>query len=226
MHWIKRAVYNSIMLAVRVYQRLFLDMRVWGRELIPPGPKIYVGNHISGLDGLWVFPLLPEPLCVVIGPPYKSKILARFFDAMDQINAMPAHRKTVVAEGVKRLEAGRSVFILPEGDFFPQFEGGQFFPGFAKMYLKTRVPIVPIAVIAPNRSMWKIPWINIVVEDRVYRTMINLRGPFLVHIGAPMTPECPDHLSEEEQVEEVVRQVRDRICALVEDVRVNKFWLS
>ncbi len=225
MHWIKRAVYGSVMGAIKVYQRLFLDLRVWGREHIPAGPKIYVGNHISAFDGPWVFPILPEPVCVVVGPPYKSKTFGWFWDAMDQINAMPEHRKTVVDEGVKRLEAGRSVFILPEGDFFPQFEGGRFYPGFARMYLRARVPIVPIAMVAPNRGMRAIPWINIVVEERVYRTVIVFRGPFLVNIGEPMMPDCPDHLSEKEQAEEVVRQVRDRIAALVDDVRVTKFWL-
>lgn len=226
MNGLKRMLYKTVIGAVRVYQRLFLDLHVWGAETIPPGPKLYITNHITSLDGLWVLPVFTEPVRVVIGPAYKSNLLARVWDAMDQINAMPEHRKTVVDEAVKRIEAGASVYIVPEGDFAEQFQLGRFYPGFARIYLRTGVPIVPIALVAPNHRMREVRWFKIVVEGRVYRTLLVLRGPFLINVGTPMTPDCPAHLDEKEQTEFVIRQVRDRVAQLVDEARTNKFWLS
>lgn len=219
----KRLLYNTLSLSVKVYQRLFLDLHVWGRETIPPGPKIYVANHISSTDGLWAIPQTIEPVHVVTGPIYKYKWAARALDYLEQINATPAHRGTVVDDAVRYLKAGESVFVTPEGDLQPTRQLGRFYAGVARMYRRTRAPIIPMALHAPRRAIRRLRFLDMEVEGYVYEGRFVLRGPFCINIGEPFVPELTGE-DEEVEVERILRELRDRIRLLVEDICVNKFW--
>ena len=82
------------MSAVKAYQWLLMDMHVWGKEHIPPGPKIYATNHLTAMD-IFVCSVFTEPAHVIVGPAYKSWLATKVLDALEQINAMPEHRGTV-----------------------------------------------------------------------------------------------------------------------------------
>jgi len=220
----KRLLYNAFIASIRLYQSLFLDLRVWGRKHIPPGPKIYVQNHITSTDPYWVLPILPEPVHVIIGPGYQSKVMARVLDYFEQINAMPQHRKTVVDDAVKYLKRGESIFTAPEGDVQETFRLGRFYPGVARIYRKIQVPIIPIALLAPRRAMKEFPRLKMVVEGHVYRCVVVLRGPFCVNIGEPFLPNLRDG-DESEDHQRLMDELKERIRLLIEDVRVNNSWL-
>jgi len=207
----------------KIYQKLFMDFRVWGRELIPSGPKIYVTNHITSTDPSWVYPVFTEPVHAIVGPGYQSKFMARVFDFFEQINAMPAHRKTVVDTAVRYLQKGESIHNYPEGDLQAPFQLGHFYPGVARIYRRTRAPIIPIALVAPRSAMCEWP-INLVVEGRVYRCIVVLRGPYCVNVGEPFFPNMTENGGPEED-QRVMEELKERIRVLVEDVRINKFWL-
>lgn len=223
MNLAQTTIYKSFVFGLKVYRWLFLDWRVWGRENIPDGPKIFAANHITSHE-LLLTTFFPEPVHVIVGPGCKYRIVARLCKYLEQINAMPAHRKTVVPEAVKYLQRGESVFLNPEGDFQEPFQMGPFYPGVARMYRQTRAPIVPIAVLAPKSSMRKLPT-TITVDDHVYRTVLVRRGPYCVHFGKPFFPECPDGTPDEQDAA-ILEQIRSRIEALVEETRVNTFWLE
>lgn len=215
MNILKRTFFNAFVLGIRAYQRLFLDLRVWGREHIPPGPKIYVVNHVTSTDPVWILPVFTEPVHVVIGPAYQSRLVGCVLDFFEQINAMPDHRKTVVRDAVDRLQRGGSIYMAPEGDIQPPFQLGHFHPGAARIYLASRVPIVPIAIAVNPRSLreWSM---TMEVEGRVYRTLVVMRGLFCINVGEPMTPE-PSAGSTNEQEAYVTRCVKNRIEELAED---------
>ncbi len=225
MNLLKRAFYKSCVLAVRAYQRVFLDLHVWGREHIPQGPKIFVMNHITALDPIYLLPVFPEPIHIVIGPPYKFKLPGMLYDAYDQINAMPQYRATVVDESVKRLKQGKSILIAPEADLQDEPSLGSFYPGVAKIYRRFPAPIIPIALVAPTHRLREYPFPT-VVEGRVYRCVVTLRGPYLINIGKPLMPTCPDGVGDEEKNEAILRCIRDRLVSLIEDARSRKYWLS
>lgn len=220
---VKRLLYRSFVGGIKAYQRVFLDFHVWGRENIPTGPKLYVTNHITSTDPFWVLPVFTEPVHIVNGPGYHSRMSAKLLDVFEQINAMPARRKTVVARAVEYLKRGEAVYIAPEGDIQEPFQLGRFYHGVAKIYREVRVPMVPIALVAPKRSMRKHRF-SIVVEDRVYRMVSVLRGPYLINVGKPLMPDIPNG-TDEEQNEYITALVKQRISSLVEDVRLRKFWL-
>ena len=221
MNLVMRALQNSAIGLTRAYQRLFMDLHVWGREHISPGPSIYVINHITAFDFL-VAALLPDPVHIVVGPGYKSPWAARILDALEHINAMPAHRGSVVSKAVGYLRSGESVLIAPEGDMQEPFRLGRFYPGVARMYRETRVPLVPIGILAPKRRLRELP-ITTNVDGHIYRCVIVRRGPLCISIGRPLTPELPDG-SEEEQERFVLDLLRETLEGLIEDARVHRFW--
>lgn len=223
MNLLQRTIYKSFVLGLKVYRRLFLDCRVWGKENIPPGPKIFAANHITSHEIL-LTTFFPEPVHVIVGPACKSRIVAWLCNYLEFINAMPAHRKTVIPQAVEYLQRGESIFLNPEGDFHEPFQMGPFYPGIARMYRQTRAAIVPIAVLAPKSSLRTRPF-TIKVEDRVYRTVVVRRGPYCVHFGEPFFPECPD-ATPDEQDTVILKQIKCRIEKLVEETRINTFWLE
>lgn len=223
MNLVKKAIYYSVVYSIKAYLRVFMDFHVWGRECIPKGPKLYVSNHISAFDGLWVMPVFTEPVHFVVGPQYSYKIGKWILDAYDQINALPENRAGVVDEAVDRIRRGGSVFICPEGDFQDQFTLGRFYSGFAQIYRRTGVPIIPMALVAPIQRRREYP-LTTVVDGRVYRCAVFLRGPFLINVGKSMTPSCPENLTEKAKTDYVINTVRDKIASLVEDARYNKYW--
>lgn len=209
---------------IRGYERLFLDKHVWGRENIPPGSKIIAINHITSYDGFHIPSVFSEPLHTLIGPGFHSPLSARLLYAFEHINVLQAHRKTAVEKATMYLKKGESVFIAPEGDIQEPFQLGRFYPGVAKIYCQYPVPIIPVAIVAPRSSLREYPRRSTIVEGRVYRLVLLKRGPYCVNIGEPWMPECPPN-SDADPISVITQGLKERIEALVQDVRQNKFWL-
>ena len=100
---------------------------------------------------------------------------------------------------------------------------GRFYPGVARIYRQARVPIVPIALLVPKSRLREYPF-RVKIDGRVYRTVVTLRGPLCINIGEPMMPNIPAG-TDREQDEFVLAVLRERLEALVEDARSNRFWL-
>lgn len=223
MHAGKRLIYNAIVGAMRAYRDTILDLRVFGRGSLPPGPKIYVTNHISSTDPYWIIPEFTEPVHVVIGPGYNSAPARWLLDRFEQINAMPEHRKTVVEQAAMYLARGDSVYNAPEGDLHPPFSLGRFYPGVARIYRQTPVPIVPIALAAPVSALRALPRLDMCVGDRVYRAVFVLRGPYAISIGEAFRPELKDG-DDATGNERIMNEIRARIQNLLCQIRSRLRW--
>jgi len=203
-----------------------LDLRVWGRENIAPGPKLLVANHITSYDPFWLLSVLHEPVHVIIGPGYKSPWVAKMLDAFEHINALDGNYKTLIDSAVKYLQRGEAVAIAPEGDLHAVFQLGQFQPGVAAIYRRARVPIVPIALLAPKSGTREYPKQAQVIDGHVFRMVKTVRGPYCMNIGEPFLPDLSDGLTKKEQNDYILGAVKQKIEFLLEDARVNKFWLA
>ena len=64
---VARTTYDCFVWSMKAYQRLFMDLYVWGRKNIPAGPKIYVANHITSHE-IMLLTVFPERVHVVVGP--------------------------------------------------------------------------------------------------------------------------------------------------------------
>ena len=206
---------------IKIYQKLFLDLHVRGREHIPTGPKIYVINHITSTDPYWVMPVFIDPVHTTVGPGYQSKIMGWFLDCMKQINAMPDHRNTVVDKAVNYLRNGGAIFTAPEGDIQEPFCLGQFYCGVAKMYRRIQVPIIPIALVTTPQAMKSVPWLDMTIDGRVYRGILVMRGPYFINVGKPFMPTIHNDVDETEDNQRIMDEIKERIRCLVEDVRTS-----
>ncbi len=219
MNLLKRSLFRAFVSGIRLYQRLFLDLRLTREGYIPAGPKIFVTNHISTTDPYWVLPLFGEPVHIIIGPGYHSKLMGRVYDWFEQINAMPAHRHTVVEKAVAYLQRGESVYTAPEGDLQTPGRLGRFFPGVGRIYRRSRAPIIPLGLHAPCHAIREYPNLDLVVDGRRYRTVVVMRGPFHVNIGRPFSPAVREDLDEDADALRIADDVRGQISRLIEEVR-------
>jgi len=223
MNFLKRSLYGAFVGSLRTYRAAFLDLCVHGRDRIPPGPKIFVTNHITSTDPFWVLPEFGEFVHIIIGPGYQSRWAEWLLDRFEQINAMPGHRKSVVDKAVDYLQKGESVYTAPEGDIQDGFELGHFYTGVARIYRRTLAPIIPIALVAPRESRKAHPRWDLHVGDRTYRAVYVLRGPYSIRIGQPFRPDCGGVENNAENGR-ITAELRARMAALVEATRVERGW--
>jgi 1-acyl-sn-glycerol-3-phosphate acyltransferase len=129
----------------------------------------------------------------------------------EQINALPAHRKSVVKAACHYLALGEAVCICPEGDVQPPFRLGHFYSGLAKIYRQSGAPIIPIAVAASPRHIHRHPKWDIVMDGRTYEARMAWRGKVRISIGEPQTPVLNCDTDEEKDNRRITEEVRDSI---------------
>jgi 1-acyl-sn-glycerol-3-phosphate acyltransferase len=139
-------------LVVRPFLRLFIGLRVVGREHLPASdPFILVANHSSHLDAASLLSLFPlrrlRRIQPVAAADYFERTRGLAWFTRTFFNILPIVRRNVTAETDPRprmlaaLAAGQSLVIFPEGtrgDGRP----GRFRSGVA--YLIERMPEVPV----------------------------------------------------------------------------------
>jgi 1-acyl-sn-glycerol-3-phosphate acyltransferase len=216
------AVYRVIRFAFKLRLSLAFDFVSWGEEHIPEGPKLFCSNHFSSSDPFFAMALLREPVHMVIGTAYGFPVVPFFLDRGEQINAYGEHRKTVVAEAVKYLKKGESVYIFPEGDLNDQTELRKFYHGLARIYLTYPVPIVPIGLVAPRRNVREKE--KLLGETFNHRLVVTSKN-YYANVGKPLRYpelECMEDRARAEA--ELTADVRARIAELIRDIKEHKFW--
>jgi 1-acyl-sn-glycerol-3-phosphate acyltransferase len=160
--------------------------RTWsGLANIPAdGSAIFVANHISHADplvlGHYMYDAGRWPQFLAKSSLFGVPVLGPFLTAVRQI---PVHRGT--ADAVKALDsavaalgAGETVIIYPEGtisrepDLWPM--RGK--TGVARLWLATRVPVVPVAMWGPQR----------IFDPRSGKIRLLPRTPVTVVAGPPV----------------------------------------
>jgi 1-acyl-sn-glycerol-3-phosphate acyltransferase len=126
------------------------DIETDGKENIPEGACLFVGNHRSYVD------ILATYINIDGGVGFISKIeMDRFplFNLwMRGINCLFLDRSDIrqglktILKGVEELKEGYSMFIFPEGTRNQEKEMLPFKEGSTKMAEKAKVPIVPVAI--------------------------------------------------------------------------------
>jgi 1-acyl-sn-glycerol-3-phosphate acyltransferase len=220
-----RIGYHIVRGLTKAYLKTFNEFQVWGEENIPEGPKIFCSNHFSAADPFFAITLMKEPVHMVIGPGFTVPFFKHILKAGEQINATPEHRKDVITKAVEYLDKGESVYIFPEGELNNQLELRQFYLGLARIYHQRQVPIVPIGLVAPRRHVkWSEP-----VEGKMQNeTLLFAFKKYYANIGQALDLRgelASAPLADGREADErVTAKVRDRIEALIVDIKLNKFW--
>lgn len=224
MNILSKAGYNFVKSLVKFYLKFFLEFKVWGKEHIPDGPKIFCSNHFSSTDPFFVITIMDEPVHMIVGPGFNVPILRSILKAGEQINALPENRKNVIPQAVEYLKKGESVYIFPEGDLNDQKSFLKFYSGLAKIYLEYSAPIVPIGIVSPIRYV-KEKESNIKVGEVTYKTLTVLTGKYYANIGTPLAfkdLKKDDNITS--SIEIITDEVRVNIETLIKELKTNKFW--
>jgi 1-acyl-sn-glycerol-3-phosphate acyltransferase len=156
------------LLVVRPVLRLFIGLRVSGRENLPrlPQPFVLVANHSSHLDAVALMALFPlrdlwriRP-CAASDYFEKNKLVA--FLSHTFIGILPIDRRNIRRENhpmkvmSDALEAGQCLILFPEGTRGSGEEIADFKPGIAHLATeRPDVPIVPVHLSNFGRALPK-----------------------------------------------------------------------
>ena len=151
-------------------------VRVEGAErLTTPGPKIVVANHPTLIDTPLLAALLPQADCIA-NPAWADAPLLR--GAIRAANYVRNDAGVeAVEEGVRRLRAGRTLLVFPEGTRTPAGVAlGPLRRGAAHIAVRAGADLVPVAITCRPRTLMKgQAWYD--VPDRRFDLTLRVLPP-------------------------------------------------
>ncbi len=127
-----------------------IDYQVHGLENLPAGPCMIAAKHQSAWDTMIFSQLLEQPSFVL-----KQELtrIPLFGWVLKRAEMVPVNRaggtkalKDMVAVARRRLQAGQSIVIFPEGTRTSPGQRRRYHPGVAALYRELGVPVVPVAL--------------------------------------------------------------------------------
>ncbi len=170
--------YAAVPWARGILKACGIKVHVSGLENVDPAtPRIYMSNHQSYFDILGLLAVIPVDFKFIMKQELmKIPLLGPTMRAAGYIGiAREDPRKAVASlnEAVKRIRAGASVMILPEGTRSPDGRLQEFKKGGFTLALKAGCDIVPVTIQGSHRI--------------VPKGSLNIRkGEFAIHIGKPI----------------------------------------
>jgi 1-acyl-sn-glycerol-3-phosphate acyltransferase len=152
--------------AVRVYGRYCV---VGAGNLPATGPAIVVANHPSDVDPILLAVALPRTISFLAD----AVQFRRGFvgPVIERLGAIPVHEgvpdRAALERALSLLAEGKVVGIFAEGDLYRRAEPSAFHPGVGFLAVRSRAPVVPVAIsgaeriYADGRLHW--PWVRLVV---------------------------------------------------------------
>lgn len=160
--------------------RGLLGIRVSVEGAMPPGPVLVAAKHESAYETLALLPLVDDPVIVLKRQLTQVPVLGRL---MVRHGAIPVDRaasagalRQMLRAADEAKAAGRNVLIFPEGTRVPHGEAPALQAGFAGLYARLGLPVVPIATDAGR--LWP-------------RGLVKRAGTIRLAIGEPIPPGLP-----------------------------------
>ncbi|MFD7845848.1 AMP-binding protein [Nocardia sp. NPDC059764] len=123
---------------------------VRGLDHLPEGPMIVVPNHQSWLDGLVLAMALPRTWCFVAGEVFRHRLLSGFVLRRLGTEFVERHeREHGIADTdrlVRRVRAGQSLVVFPEGGLSRAAGLRPFHIGAFVVAAQTGAPILPVGI--------------------------------------------------------------------------------
>jgi 1-acyl-sn-glycerol-3-phosphate acyltransferase len=215
--------------------RYYFRVEAVGLEHVPArGRAMLVGNHSGGyaVDGAMVigsmfFDKEPPRLAQSMVDKFLSRLpfAAQWTGRLGQFTGLPEHAERLLC-------ADRLLLVFPEGargtaKLYPQRHSlVDFGPGFMRLALATRAPIIPFGFIGGGEAIPTVA--NLYRLGKLFGVPYVPLTPYLlplprpvgmrVHYGAPMIFEGTGS-EDDDVIEDYVAQVKDKIQALLDAAR-------
>lgn len=210
--------------ALDLYTRLMLRKDVQCRATLPDGPKILAANHPTTTDPFYILTLVPEQMSILVTEgAFDVPVFGRYLLGAGHVPAVRNSGGATIGALKRKLEAGRSVAIFPEGALSP-IEGGFHPPhtGVARLALSTGAPVVPVGI-GLQRDRIRVSSTEIDGKDEVAH--LYLEGPYAATVGEAV--QFSGDAWDRERVRSVAQQIMRRIIHLAHesDSRIQEFPL-
>jgi 1-acyl-sn-glycerol-3-phosphate acyltransferase len=161
----RRAVHALICAWGHQYMRVWplWNVRITGREKIPPTPCIIVANHQSMADIIAVLGLYRQFKFVSKASLFKVPVLGWMMRMARYVaveRGRPHSTQHMMDECRAWLRSGMSVMIFPEGTYSTG-ELLPFKPGAFRLAVEEKVPLVPVFIEGTPQLIWQDgPWLS------------------------------------------------------------------
>lgn len=187
----------------RMYCRYWQRLPATSMCVLPKGPLILVGNHLSGVDPLLVQAAVDRPLCFLMAREYYQGMwYARWlFDAVGAIPVNPGGaNRHALAEAERVVRAGNALCLFPEGAANPVIPLHRILPGAVIIARETGAPLIPFRI----AGVWPFDHVHI-------WTPFIRRGRARIHFGQPFHLDdvvLDDRASIQQAAECIGRKIR------------------
>jgi len=206
--------YSVLKGLLRTYMALFMDgVQVEGKENLPPGPKIIVGNHPHATDAFVLPSIVPEKIHFFVQEEaFTLPVIGKIFAWSDQIPVVVGQGQNAIEMARQRLQMGNVVGIFPEGRMSGSREVRRAGAGAALLAIETGVPLVPIGFYVEPKFIKEIKGH---FHNRDTVGWWQFGGKCMVNIGEPwqlMVQERTDRSYR------YIRELSDRLMNNVQDL--------
>lgn len=228
---VNKFFYDCVTFFIRAFLDTFVEVKIWGKKNVPEiGPKLFVSNHFSSTDVLFMSSCIKDRTHMVLGPIYDLPVLKNLLRILEQIDASYNNRKNVITDAVKYINKKESVYIFPEGELNDQQNFLNFYNGAAKIYIESNglSPIIPIGIVASKKDVKEFKLFNMKSKesDKTHKSLNVLSGRYLINIGEPL--EFKDLINSDKTYDEKCNQItvfiKNYIKELVDEAKFDKFW--
>ncbi|MBS0207834.1 MAG: 1-acyl-sn-glycerol-3-phosphate acyltransferase [Planctomycetes bacterium] len=196
---LKYLYYNFLQLSCRLLGAALLDIRVSGRQHVPPtGGALVLSNHQSFFDPLLLGLAADRDMFFLARDTlFRSAPLRLALWAVDTI---PLDREggglSGLKETLRRVREGSAVAIFPEGTRTPDGDLQKIKPGFCALARRARAPLVPVAIDGAYQA-----WPR--------KQKLPRRATVHIVFGPPIAPEQAQALDDAALVAEVQQRIGD-----------------
>ncbi|QQK76083.1 1-acyl-sn-glycerol-3-phosphate acyltransferase [Salicibibacter cibarius] len=184
-YWLLKSI--GIMVSHCLYK-----INMIGQERIPKGSFIIAANHHSIVDPIIISGMFKQPIHFLAKSELFIHPFANWF--LRRLHAIPIDRKSgivirPVRHSLKVIERGEWFGIFPEGKRCKIGETVRPKKGVAFLSRKSSVPILPVAIVWGNKTLW--------------------RAPVTIVIGKPINPGHFPNTSNHALAQLVMDQIKD-----------------
>ncbi len=194
-----------------LYTRVLFNQHIHYKAVLPAGPKILVANHPSTIDPVLMTLLVPERVSILIAARvFKVPYFGKSMRLAGHIEVPCGNGKKAIEDGLRALEAGRTIGVFPEGVISPA-DGGlaKAHTGAARLALASGVPVVPVGIALEQSRLWRRPT---AIQDTEGDAAWYPSGPYGITIGEPVT--FSGDAEDRELVSSVTEQIMQSIAAM------------